>query len=137
VLAPPAGQGPADGAATAERPEAAPLDAGTLLAGFGGNRKLLGEVIDLYLADTPRILDEARRALARRDAAALASSAHALKGSMGLFAQTGAYEAARRLERAARTGELDVLEATFAELDAEARKLSEDLQSVSRSLRPV
>ena len=41
-----------------------------------------------------------------RDAAALAASAHALKGSIGLFAQTGAYDAARRLESAARAGEL-------------------------------
>jgi CheY-like chemotaxis protein/HPt (histidine-containing phosphotransfer) domain-containing protein len=137
VLAPPAGQEPAGREAAADRPAPPPLDAGTLLAGFGGNRKLLGEVIDLYLADTPRILDEARRALARRDAAALASSAHALKGSMGLFAQTGAYEAARRLERAARAGELAGIEATFEELDVEARQLSEDLQSVSRSLRPL
>jgi len=137
ALAPSAGQDPAGSAAAAERPDPPPLDAGTLLAGFGGNRKLLGEVIELFLADTPRILDEARRALARRDAAALASSAHALKGSMGLFAQTGAYEAARRLELAARTGELAGIEETFAELDVEAKQLAEDLRSVSQSLRPL
>ena len=134
VLAPPAWQDPAGRWTAAERPAPPPLDAGTLLAGFGGNRKLLSEVIDLYLADTPRILDEARRALARRDAAALASSAHALKGSMGLFAQTGAFEAARRLELAARAGELTGIEVTFAELDVEAKILSEELQALSRSL---
>jgi PAS domain S-box-containing protein len=137
VLAPPAGEVRGGTAAAAEGPAPPPLDVGTLLAGFAGNRKLLGEVIELFLADTPRILDEARRALARRDAAALASSAHALKGSMGLFAQRGAYEAARRLELAAKAGELARIEEIFDELEVEAKQLSADLQSVSRSLRSL
>ena len=116
-------------------PRLASPDADALVAAFGGNGKLLAEVIDLFLADTPRILDEARRAIARHDAAALAASAHALKGSIGLFAQTGAYDAARRLESAARAGEPAGLDETFAELDGEVKQLSQDLQAVSRSLR--
>ena len=134
VLVPPAECEMAGGAAPAEGPAALPLDAGTLLAGFGGSRKLLGEVIDLYLADTPRILDEAQRAIACHDAAALAASAHALKGSIGLFARTGAYEAARRLESAARAGEWAGIEETFARLNVEAKILSEELEALSRSL---
>ena len=118
----------------AVEPVSAPLDAEALLAGFGGNRKLLGEVIDLFLADTPRILGEARAALGRGDAAALAASAHSLKGSLGLFAQTGAYEAARRLEQAARSGDLAGVDGTFAELEGAARQLAEDVESVRRSL---
>jgi len=110
-------------------------DAAALLAAFGGNDKLLAEVIDLFLADTPGILDGARRALARHDAAALAASAHALKGSIGLFAQTGAYDAARRLESAARAGEQAGIDETFAELDGEVKQLLEDLQGVSLWLR--
>ena len=134
ALAPPAGRDPASSASEPERPEPPPLDAGTLLAGFGGNRKLLGEVIDMYVADTPRLLDEARRAIACHDAAALAASAHALKGSMGLFAQAGAYEAARRLESAARAGEWAGIGETFARLNVEAKILSEELEALSRSL---
>jgi len=130
VLSPgsePAAAGPPAG-------EGEPLDAEALLAGFGGNRKLLGEVIDLFLADTPRILGEARLALGRRDGPALAASAHTLKGSLGLFTQTGAFDAATRLERAARSGDLDAADDTFAELEEAAGQLLKDVQGVGRSL---
>jgi two-component system, sensor histidine kinase and response regulator len=111
-----------------------PIDVDVLLAGFGGNRKLLREVIELFLADAPRTLDDARDALARNDAPAVAASAHSLKGSLGLFSETGAYDAARRLEALARAGELTGAGAIFAELEAAAKQLSSDLQAVSRSL---
>ncbi len=113
----------------------APLDADGLLAAFGGNRTLLGEVIDLSLADMPTMLAEARSAVERGDAGALAASAHALKGALGLFAQAGAYDAARRLEQSARSGDLSAVDRTFAELDAAAKQLSADLQAVRQSLR--
>ena len=120
----------------AAAPEAGPLDAASLLAGFGGNRTLLGEVIDMFLADTPRLLSEARGALERGDAAALAASAHALKGSLGLFAQTGgAYEAARSVELAARAGDLLGSAGRFPELEEAARQLSEEVQAIRRSLQ--
>ena len=135
LLAPPRAERHARSSARPDQPRASQtLDAGTLLAGFGGNRKLLGEVIDLFLADTPRILDEARAALVRADAAALAESAHALKGSIGLFLQAGAYDAARRLETDARAGKLAGIDMTLAELDEEARRLSDDLRALSNSL---
>ncbi len=135
VLSPPAERDAARSVPPADGPASPSPDADALVAAFGGNGTLLAEVIDLFLADTPRILDEARRAIARHDAAALAASAHALKGSIGLFAQTGAYDAARRLESAARAGEPAGLDETFAELDGEVKQLSQDLQAVSRSLR--
>jgi PAS domain S-box-containing protein len=136
VLAPPGEQAAADSRPPiAEGPASRPLDAAVLLAAFGGNRRLLGEVIDMFLADMPRILDEARGAIAGHDSVTLAAAAHALKGSVGLFTQTGAYDAARRLEMAARAGEPGGIVATFAELEREARRLSEDLQAVSLSLR--
>jgi two-component system, sensor histidine kinase and response regulator len=146
VLAPPgsrerAATGSAVAPLAASRPmgkagdSSRPLDSQSLLAGLGGSRKLLGEVIDLFLADTPRILDEARHAVERRDAPALAASAHALKGSLGLFAQTGAYDAARRLESAARAGEPAGLAEIFAELDAATTQLAADLRALGHSLR--
>jgi hypothetical protein len=54
---------------------------------------------------------------------------------MGLFAQTGAYDAARRLELPPRAGEFTGIEDAFAELNDEAKQLSEELKLASRSLR--
>ena len=82
------------------------LDGPTLLAGFGGNRKLLGDVIDVFLEDSPNMMAAIRQAADRLDAPALASAAHALKGSIGLFDQRNAYQTARRLERTAASGDL-------------------------------
>ena len=59
------------------------LNETTLIAGFGGNRKVLREVIDIYLVDGPALLAAVQRALQTGDGQALASSAHALKGSRG------------------------------------------------------
>ena len=94
------------------------LDAPTLLAGFGGNRRLLREVIDVFLVDSPNLMTAVEQARAGRVGDALASSAHALKGSVGLFVQRGAYETARRIEQAGRSGDL----AGVDEACASARK---------------
>ncbi|MGE5360142.1 MAG: response regulator [Bacteroidales bacterium] len=131
----PAGIGDARAGLPSAEPAHGPLDTATLLAGFGGNRKLLGEVIDLFLADTPRILERAREALDHRDAAALARFAHTLKGSLGLFAQTGAYHAARRLETAARASDQAGIDETFAQLEAAATQLLEDVRTVRAGLQ--
>ena len=72
VLAPPTEPGTTLHAPPADTRASKTVDEAALLAGFGGNRRLLREVVDLFLADTPRILDEARAALARGDAAGLA-----------------------------------------------------------------
>jgi CheY-like chemotaxis protein len=131
--------GPGGGAEGADRPSGDEaherLDAASLLAKFGGNQKLLAEVIDLFLADTPRILEEARGAAERGDAAALAASAHALKGSLGLFAQAAAYHAARGVETAARAGDVRATDEAFVRLEETARQLLEDVRAVRASLQ--
>ena len=59
------------------------LNEASLLAGFGGNRQVLREVIDMFLTDGPALMTAIREAIARRDSDAAARSAHALKGSVG------------------------------------------------------
>jgi CheY-like chemotaxis protein len=95
------------------------LDAPNLLARFGGNRKLLREVIDVFLVDSPLLMTAIQQARAGREGEALASSAHALKGSVGLFVQRGAYETARRLEQAGRSGDLTGVDEACAVLEDE------------------
>jgi signal transduction histidine kinase/CheY-like chemotaxis protein len=93
------------------------IDSPTLLAGFGGSRKLLGEVIDVFLTDHLTQMAAIARATADRDATALAFATHALKGSIGLFVQRGAYETVRRMEQAARRGDLDGMDDLRADLE--------------------
>ena len=111
------------------------LDGSVLLAGFGGNRKLLGEVIDVFLADSPELMAALQRAADGRDAKALASSAHALKGSIGLFAQKEAYQTARRLERTATSGDLAGVQDMCATLEGEMASLRGQLGTLRKRLR--
>ena len=106
-----------------------------LVANFGGDPALLGEVIEMVLADSPATQGEVRRAVTAGDTAAVASAAHALKGTVGLFTKAGAYEAAAELERAARHGEMSRFDATAARLSEEMTGLRRHLKKLLKDLR--
>jgi len=93
----------------------------------GGNKKLLRLLVRNFLTDAPKRLSALRRALARRDAEGLASAAHALKGSFGLFGAERAVSAARRLQTIGRGGHL-------ADADGQLRTLEEEFRSLQPEL---
>ena len=59
--------------------------------------------------------------------------AHALKGSCGLFSSAGAYESAQRLEKLAREGVLDEIDAARDELTLEVRRLERALREMDET----
>jgi HPt (histidine-containing phosphotransfer) domain-containing protein len=75
------------------------------------------------------------RAAERRDGKALASSAHALKGSIGLFVQQDAYQTARRLEKTATSGDLTGVRDVCATLEKEMAGLRVKLGDLRKQLR--
>ncbi len=79
----------------------------TLLARFSGDRKLVRTLVNAFREDCPRMMSRIRSAIRARDAAALADAAHALKGSVGNFGASAAFETAREVEKLAREGKLD------------------------------
>jgi CheY-like chemotaxis protein len=111
------------------------LDGPAVLAGFGGNRALVGEVIDVFLTDGPHLLGKIADAAARGDRQAVAAAAHALKGSIGLFGRSGAFESTRRLERAALGGDVEGLDAIRSALAAEMAQLLSDLRAFRDTLK--
>jgi CheY-like chemotaxis protein/HPt (histidine-containing phosphotransfer) domain-containing protein len=115
-------------------PPGRPVDAATLLASFGGNGKLLAEVIDVFLEDAPRQLAALKGAVAGGDAAALAASAHAMKGAIGLFSSGAAYEGAMRLLHAARAGDLSGANLVAGDVEREAQVLIDELARLRRAL---
>jgi two-component system, sensor histidine kinase and response regulator len=113
------------------RPEAGDtLDRDSLLAGFGGRKDLLKQVVDVFLEDAPEMMARIRDALKIGNGVEVAAASHALKGSVGLFSQGQAYEEARRLEQLGRRGDLAASEAACAELDASVSKLMTDLRTL-------
>ena len=124
-----------DRSRTEAGPEDTALDAAALIASFGGNRTLVREVIDVFLADCPAQLERIRQAVRARDAPALSAAAHAFKGSAGLFVQAGAWESARRLDLAAKDGDLTDVDAAFTGLERDVSVLRRTLRALAKRLR--
>jgi two-component system sensor histidine kinase/response regulator len=117
----------------AERHEESDVfDHAAVLARLNGDRKLLLELIDLFLGDCPKMLAEIETAICTRDAKALHGAAHALKSSAGNFAAHRALEAALNLETMGRSGNLDAAEDALVGLRAEMRSLQRALQTFVR-----
>jgi CheY-like chemotaxis protein/HPt (histidine-containing phosphotransfer) domain-containing protein len=103
------------------------IDHAALLAGVDGNRRLLRELVHLFLADCPQRLVEIKEAVRRGNAEALRIAAHTLKGSVGNFAAKNAFAAAQRLEIMGRDGDLHTAGEACATLESELALLREEL----------
>jgi two-component system, sensor histidine kinase and response regulator len=106
------------------------IDRPALLSSVGGSETLLREVVAVFLDDAPKQIAALDVAIAARKAGAIAAAAHALKGSAGLFSKAGAYEAARRLEQAARQEDL-------AGVDAAGEDVKREVARLEGALRPL
>jgi HPt (histidine-containing phosphotransfer) domain-containing protein len=95
-----------------------------------GDHDLLIEIAELFLAECPRFLTEIHTALSQNDAQTLTLAVHTLKGSVGNFAAAGAYEAALKLERIGRQGNLSQAPDALAALEAQLARLKPVLESL-------
>jgi two-component system, sensor histidine kinase and response regulator len=123
-----------DGLFTSVPPARPLLDPPTLLSAFGGNRTMLAEVIDIFLVDSPQLTKAIRQATDQGDGQRLASSAHTLKGSAGLFSKQGAYETARRLEQLGKSGDLTGVGEACTELERDMDRLRATLAELRKDL---
>jgi HPt (histidine-containing phosphotransfer) domain-containing protein len=105
------------------------IDAEKLLARFDGNRKLLGSLIGTFQHDCPKMMARIRGGLSARDPRALAEAAHALKGSVGNFGPSSAFETAREIEKNGREGKLDGAWELYATLEDDLARLLPALRS--------
>jgi PAS domain S-box-containing protein len=110
------------------------LDETALLNGVRGDRKLLRELVEIFLADTPPRLAAVRAAVAKGDAPALAAAAHSIKSSVGVFSKSGVFEAARALETQGRESDLRGGRESLARLESEMDRLTESLGSLASRL---
>jgi HPt (histidine-containing phosphotransfer) domain-containing protein len=106
------------------------LDRELALSRVGGDLELLQEIAQLFVEDASRMLGEIRSAVEARDAAQLDRSAHTLKGCVSNFGAQRLYDAALRLERMGRGGDLAHVDAAFRTLELEVHQLVRDLRSL-------
>ena len=106
------------------------IDMSALMKRVDGDTELLAELVDLFIEDYPKLLSQIEQAMADKNAESLASRAHTLKGSVGNFAAQSAFDAALRLEKLAREGNLDKAQDAYNKLAQEIQRLIPALQAL-------
>ena len=89
----------------------------------GGDEAVAAELAGLFLAECPGLETGIREAVDARNAADLRRHAHTLKGSAGVFKAEAAVDAAQRLEKMGRDGDLDGAEEALSALARELDRL--------------
>jgi HPt (histidine-containing phosphotransfer) domain-containing protein len=108
---------------------AATFDAKALMENLGDDKSMLAEVVRLCRnTDAPRLLKDLADALAAGNCVAAGRAAHGLKGMVGAFNATTAWNLAKHLETSAREERLEVLLADADEFVRSLRALIEDLE---------
>jgi two-component system, sensor histidine kinase and response regulator len=99
-----------------------------------GDASLMRELIDLFVSEYPRQLEDVRRAVRSRNVIDLRSAAHALKGTVGNFSAEPSMNAAASLEQMGRTGDLDDATECCGRLAAELIRLHTTLSRMSEEV---
>ena len=108
----------------------AQVDGATLLASLGGATSLLADVVTVFLADIPGMLEQLNQAARAGNPSALTAAAHAIKGSVGLFTEGEAFLTARKLEQLAREGDMAAAAAACADLEKALAGLTGELRQL-------
>jgi len=124
-------------------PETAPLEQGCLdaldVGSFrdrtGDDESLMCELVELFLADYPRQLEDIRQATRAGNATELGRAAHALKGAVANFSAEPAVRTAARLENMGRTGDVSGAAECCEELANELGRLHVALEKLSGEIR--
>ncbi len=110
------------------------MDRAAALAHVEGDRDLLSEMAELFLKNTPGLMQAIHRAAEWGDAIALAQAAHKLKGSISNFCAPEAFDAVARLEDAAIHRDCSAAEKALLELESAIARLRPELESLQKGV---
>jgi two-component system sensor histidine kinase/response regulator len=102
-----------------------------MLRELDGDEELLQRLVELFLEDTPGILDTMRVFIAHRDSSGLEGAGHKLLSSLGPFGAEPARKLALSLEEMGRLGAFENAEEKFANLEGEINKIYDALGKFS------
>jgi HPt (histidine-containing phosphotransfer) domain-containing protein len=88
----------------------------------------LRELIDVFLEDVPKRLEELDKSLANNDASLLTRAAHTIKGSCSNFGATNLARISQEMEKQGKAGDFAGAAATLPALKAEFALVTQALQ---------
>jgi PAS domain S-box-containing protein len=95
-----------------------------------GGGEFLVEVIDVFLADTPALIESLRSSLERRDTDELRRAAHTLKSNASTLGAATLADLCRGVEHRAKDGRLDGVSQDLAQIEQEYGTVQEALASL-------
>jgi two-component system sensor histidine kinase/response regulator len=107
------------------------MDRSLALARVDGDEALLVDLAKLFCEESPKMLAAVQAAVSAKDADRLQRAAHSLKGAVATLAAQKAFDAALRLERLGRAGDLADADKAYAALEAQIERLRSVLETLS------
>jgi len=98
-------------------------DAAQTLEQMGDDKKLLREVVEIFLVEGPKRIVGLQKAIAEENAIDLEQTAHSLKGELGYLGVSEALSKARKLEEMGRANDLQHGAEVFAALEMEIHEV--------------
>ena len=108
------------------------FDENALMNYVGKDVELLGEVVEIFLAECPGYLSRLRKAVTDRDPKAIEFAAHALVGSTANLFARQAVQVASKLEDMGREGNLTGVEEAYSALEKEITRLRQALATFGK-----
>jgi two-component system, sensor histidine kinase and response regulator len=99
-----------------------------------GDEDLLRELCQIFLEESPKLLQKLRDAVFSKDAEAVRRAAHCLKGELGYLGAARAVHAASELEDMGHENNLSRARETFAVLDCEFSALQLILKTAAETM---
>ena len=100
---------------------------------LGGDADLARELVDIFLAEYPNLLQAIRTSIDRGDAPALRRAAHALRGSVTNFIDDGPTATALAIERAGDASRADDMAGLVRQLEREVDALAAAMRGAART----
>ena len=110
--------------------ESATVDKELLLKAFDGDWSFLEEIVEVFLSDYPRLMDDLRRANKEGDSDLLMRSAHSLKGMLKNFQAESAAEVAFEIEKKGKAE-------NFEGVQTKIENLTDRINEVDKMLRDM
>lgn len=106
------------------------FDLGALLNRMGGDEDALKEMVKLFFAHTPTMLEEVRSAALGEDWGQVAALAHSLKGACATFGAGALADLAREMEQTAKGADGERLKTLLPRMDVELRALEQSVEKL-------
>jgi signal transduction histidine kinase/DNA-binding response OmpR family regulator len=98
---------------------------------IGGDEELLRDLCQIFLEESPKLLEKLQQAIAAGDSDGVMRAAHSLKGESSYLGADGTSQAARQLEEMGRNQDLSRAGNTLAVLEREIATLHHDLKDLA------